>query len=68
MTGYLVEEFVENEPTGRSWHVSATDPLEAAAKALARVEKPCAAERPAAREGLAEKPLRQIPVPRRRAR
>lgn len=36
MAGYLVEEFVENEPTGRSWRVRATDPLEAAAKALTR--------------------------------
>lgn len=39
MIGYLVEEFVENEPTGRSWHVRATDPMDAAAKALARAEK-----------------------------
>lgn len=39
MTGYLVEEFIENEPTGRSWQVRATDPLEAATKALARIEK-----------------------------
>lgn len=34
MAGYLVEEFIENEPTGRSWRVYADSPLQAAFRAL----------------------------------
>ena len=40
MAAYLVEEFVESEPTGRSWRVRAEDPLDAALKALSCDREP----------------------------
>lgn len=43
---YLVEEFVENEPTGRSWRVSAEDAMHAALQAVEEEKKRLAEKGP----------------------